>query len=382
VKTIVFAALITAFLAVGGVALTFAFRSPAPSPRVFSPQDFYQEEVAYRTGMVNEANGFIDSAVEPLLGTIASPEKERLGEVLAKVKANLEKLTQVTPREDNTRIVGDTVRLLGESNIPQVQEALGKLADQFVQGLAVRWEPNMGQVEQGRFLYRVRCTTCHGVNGDGSPITPEGLAISPRDFTGKSHRVQKVVFKFNTSDRPDMLALDEDLKKTIREGLPGTPMPGFSNLTPEEVEALVEYVKTFGYVVWKFRQPTRPALQVPPAPEDLLSQRRTDDGRVLFGQRGCVACHGDIEKGGQPLQGLPTDWTRNGESVLVRPRDFAFDPLRRPDPQDVFKTIRLGVKGTPMPANALSDEDTWNLIAYVLHLRQLGQEGKVPARKE
>jgi mono/diheme cytochrome c family protein len=233
---------------------------------------------------------------------------------------------------------------------------------------------------QGRLLYRVRCSTCHGADGTGNPITPEGLAVSPRDFTGMSHIAQKVVFKFNTSDRRDMLALDEDLKETIRNGLPGTPMPGFSTLSDAEIDALLEYVKAFGYVAWKFKQPTQPALQVPPVPADLKAQRRVDAGRALFASRGCAACHGDIEKGGQPIQGLVTEWVKDGMPVPILPRNFAAEPLRKPDPSDIFKTIRLGVKGTPMPANAVSDEETWSLLAYVLHLRELGQAGKAPAK--
>jgi mono/diheme cytochrome c family protein len=380
VKNIVLAALITAFLAVGAVALTFAFRSPAPSPRLFTLQELQQEEIVYRTQVVAEADAFISSTIKPLIEKATPREKERLGVALAKVEANLQKLMNVPPREENNQIVEETVRFLGEVAIPQVQDALNTLADQYVKELEVRWEPNMEKMAQGRLLYRVRCSTCHGADGTGTPITPEGLAVSPRDFTGMSHSAQKVVFKFNTSDRPDMLALDEDLKETIRNGLPGTPMPGFSTLSDAEIEALVEYVKAFGYVAWKFNQPTRPALQTPPVPADLKAQRRVDVGRGLFASRGCGACHGDVEKGGQPIQGLVTEWVKDGTPVPVLPRNFAVDPLRRPNPDDVFKTIRLGVKGTPMPANPVSDEETWSLVAYVLHLRELGQAGKIPGK--
>ncbi len=330
--------------------------------------------------MVSEANEFISSTVKPLLEKTTPDEKARLDGVLARVEANLQKLLEVLPREENNRTVEETVRFLREVDIAQVQTALSELADQYVKQLEVRWEPNMERVAQGRLLYRVTCSTCHGPDGTGRPITPESLAISPRDFTGKSHSGQKVVFKFNTSDRPDMLALDEDLKETIRNGLPGTPMPGFSTLSDAEIDALIEYIKAFGYVAWKFQQPTQPALQTPPVPADLSAQRRVDGGRALFASRGCTACHGDIEKGGQPIQGLVTEWLKEGKPMPVLPRNFASEPLRRPNPDDVFKTIRLGVKGTPMPANPVSDEETWSLVAYVLHLRQLGQEGKAPAK--
>jgi mono/diheme cytochrome c family protein len=380
VKSIVLAALITAFLAVGGVALAFAVRSPAPSPRLFTHQELQREEIVYRTQVVAEADAFISSGIQPLFGQTTPQQRARLEEILARAGANLKKLTAVTPREENNQIVEQTIRLLKDAGIPEARGALAQLADQYVKELEVRWEPDMEKMAQGRLLYRVSCSTCHGADGTGNPITPEGLAVSPRDFTGMSHSARKVVFKFNTSNRPDMLALDEDLKETIRNGLPGSPMPGFSTLNDAQIDALLEYVKAFGYVAWKFNQPTQPALQAPPVPADLKAQRRVDAGKALFASRGCAACHGDIEKGGQPIHGLVTEWLKDGEPVHVMPRNFAVDPLRRPNPDDVFKTIRLGVKGTPMPANPVSDEETWSLVAYVLHLRQLGQQGKPPAK--
>lgn len=248
--------------------------------------------------------------------------------------------------------------------------------------LTVRWKPtNQDSVDRGRFLYNVNCMTCHGVNGDGVSITPEGLPIRPRDFTGKSHITQQIMFKFKSLNKTDPLALDADLKKTIKEGLPGTPMPGFSILSDQEIADLLDYIKTFGYAEWRFEQPTVPALQVPPVPQDLASQPRIDLGRALFTSAGCSACHGAIEQGGRPPVQFPTEWQdEEGKPILVWPRNFALDPLRRPDPQDIFKTVRLGIGGTAMPANLLTDEETWNLIAYVLHLRQLGSEGKVPAQ--
>ncbi len=204
--------------------------------------------------------------------------------------------------------------------------------------LTVRWEPNQEAVERGHFIYNISCMTCHGFNGDGASVTPEGLPIRPRDFTGKSHITQQVMFKFKSLNKTDPLALDEDLKKTIREGLPGTPMPGFSILSDQDIEDLLEYIKTFGYAVWRFKQPTVPALEVPPVPLDLTSQARIDEGRTLFTSRGCIACHGDIEQGGSPPVQFPTEWQdEEGKTILVWPRNFASDPLRRPDPQDISR---------------------------------------------
>ena len=265
---IIIASLLTVLLAAGTVALTFAFRSPDATPKVFSPQEYREEEIAYRTSSAGEE-------------------------------------------------------------------------------LTVRWEPDSAKVERGRLLYGLRCATCHGANGDGNPITPEGLSISPRDFTGKSHRLQKVVFKFNTSDRPDMLALDEDLKKTIREGLPGTPMPGYSTLSDEEIDAFLEYIKTFGYVAWRFNQPTQPALQVPSAPPDLVSQQRIDEGRELFLNRGCVACHGNVEQGGQPLQGLVTEWIQDGQPIPRSAPQLRLGTFEKARPPGYVQDGPAGREGYP-----------------------------------
>jgi mono/diheme cytochrome c family protein len=84
-------------------------------------------------------------------------------------------------------------------------------------------------------LYRRHCAHCHGISGDGRGPTAGILNPYPRDY-------RSGVFKFKstyTASQPT----DEDLRKTIRDGIPSTAMPAFALLPPDEVEALVEYVK-------------------------------------------------------------------------------------------------------------------------------------------
>jgi mono/diheme cytochrome c family protein len=84
-------------------------------------------------------------------------------------------------------------------------------------------------------LYRRHCAHCHGISGDGRGPTAGILNPYPRDY-------RNGVFKFKstyTASQPT----DEDLRKTVRDGIPGTAMPAFTLLPPDEVEALVEYVK-------------------------------------------------------------------------------------------------------------------------------------------
>ena len=379
-KHVLIAFLITLFLLVGGVALTFAFQDPEPSPRIFTMEAAARDELAYRAETTRDAESLISGGIELLMSNAPREEQSAVRPVLAAVRGNLVKLGQITERDENNRLVDESVNALRALNAPSMQAAVYRLADHIDLRLRARWEADMDKVEVGWESYQRNCSTCHGPNGMGDQITPEKLSVFPRDFTGKSHRSRAVVFKFNTSDRPDMLALDADLRKTIKNGLPGTPMPGFSDFSDEEVDALIEYVKTFGYAAWKFNQPTNPGIQVPPVPADLNSPERVDAGRELFVTRACQACHGDVENGGPPLPNQVTDWHKDGELIPIVPRNYAHDPIRRPGAEDMFKTIRLGVKGTPMLANNISDDETWSLIGYILHVKQKGIEGKVPAQ--
>lgn len=84
-------------------------------------------------------------------------------------------------------------------------------------------------------LYRRHCVHCHGISGDGRGPTASILNPYPRDY-------RPGVFKFKstyTSAEPT----NADLTKTLHEGIPGTAMPSFALLPPDEVAALVEYVK-------------------------------------------------------------------------------------------------------------------------------------------
>lgn len=88
-------------------------------------------------------------------------------------------------------------------------------------------------VQQG--LYRQHCVHCHGVTGDGAGPTALFLFPYPRDY-------RQGIFKFKSTKLADK-PTHADLYRILEEGIPDTAMPSFRLLKPDEIEALVEYVK-------------------------------------------------------------------------------------------------------------------------------------------
>jgi mono/diheme cytochrome c family protein len=98
-------------------------------------------------------------------------------------------------------------------------------------------------------------------------------------------------------------------------------------------------------------------VEVPAA--RLRSLEAQERGRALF-RANCVLCHGERGDGhGQRASGFAKP-----------PADFT-DPYwrQRATPRRVFFAVREGVRGTPMPRwDWLSDDEAWDLVAYVLSL--------------
>ena len=81
--------------------------------------------------------------------------------------------------------------------------------------------------ERGRRLFGEHCALCHGVAADGRGARREGMSRPPADLTDP-------VWRERTSARRAYF--------TIREGVPGTAMPAWRSLSPEETWDLVAYV--------------------------------------------------------------------------------------------------------------------------------------------
>ena len=87
----------------------------------------------------------------------------------------------------------------------------------------------------GRSLYMKHCMHCHGSSGDGNGPTAKYLNPKPRDY-------RLGLFKF-TSTVAGSKPSRADLKRIIKEGVPGTYMPSFLLLDDRELEDIIEYIR-------------------------------------------------------------------------------------------------------------------------------------------
>ncbi len=95
--------------------------------------------------------------------------------------------------------------------------------------------PVGGTTGSRRGLYREHCVHCHGISGDGAGPTAAFLNPYPRDYRRGWYK-----FKSTEAATPPTMA---DLHKTLIQGIPGTAMPSFRLLPPDEMDAILEYVK-------------------------------------------------------------------------------------------------------------------------------------------
>ena len=72
-------------------------------------------------------------------------------------------------------------------------------------------------LKSGETIYRKFCVHCHGPQGRGDGAATPYLSPQPRDL-------RSGIFKFHSTQN-NALPVDEDLARTIRQGVPGTAMP-------------------------------------------------------------------------------------------------------------------------------------------------------------
>src|SRR5262245_35563559 len=201
----------------------------------------------------------------------------------------------------------------------------------------------------GRRVYDDNCAICHGPEGNGRGHAAHHFVSAPRDFTAARYKLR--------STGSGQLPTDEDLKRSIVRGLPGTGMVPQDHLSTTEIDAVIAYIKTLSP---KFAASTPASpLPIPPAPPN--SPEAVARGKKAYDKAECYECHGRQARGDGP----------SAKDLKVKPADLTRRPFKGGSaPIDIFRAILTGFDGTPMPSYhlVLDDAELWDLTYYVASL--------------
>lgn len=215
-------------------------------------------------------------------------------------------------------------------------------------------------LKTGKVLYKKECLLCHGAGGKGDGPASPFVYPKPRDFTTGIYKIRSTSF----------LPTDDDLFKSINDGIPGTLMPSFGHLSSQERWALVAYLKSFSE---KFDEAeSLEPITVPDPPA--RTQELVTSGKQLYKDYGCVQCHGPGGKGDGPSAAmLMDDW----EQPII-PYDFTIPGKMKGGSgvKDIYRALAVGIGGTPMPAygevDSKEEQNTYWALAY--YVRSLTEE--------
>ncbi len=240
-----------------------------------------------------------------------------------------------------------------------------------------------GSPSEAGELFARHCAVCHGDTGNGHGRASRHLYPRPRDLrNGRSALVGTI----------NAVPSREDLEKVLVNGMPGTSMPAFPELTQSQRSVLAGEVLRlrregvreqvlralqedegeavdYAEVQHAVEVSTVPGshITVPtrwPGPEKAAALMARGGGS--YRSLGCNKCHGDDGTG----TGGETLFDERGEPVLAR--DLVRDPFKGGrDPQSIYLRLVAGMPGTPHPA--VSNLDEAELIALTEFVRSLEQ---------
>jgi len=202
----------------------------------------------------------------------------------------------------------------------------------------------------GARVYREHCAICHGERGDGRGEAAHHFKTAPRDFTKGRFKIRST-----TGGQPPS---DDDLRRSIVRGLPGTGMLPQDHLSEAELRAVIGYIKTFSP---RFAETPSPrALALPPErPRGADTLAR---GRAVYVKGECAECHGKEARGDGP----------SAKDLTVKPTDLTRRPFKvGPTVGDVVRSLLTGLDGTPMPSyqGVLEDDELWDLAYWIDSLK-------------
>jgi cbb3-type cytochrome c oxidase subunit III len=217
-------------------------------------------------------------------------------------------------------------------------------------------QPAAQSASRGRTVYEAHCARCHGPNGQGDGPAAALLNPRPRNFTTGNYEIRTT----ETGSVPT----DDDLIRSVRQGLFGSAMPGWDKLLSDsDIRDVVDYIKTLSP---RFRtDPPKMVMIGAGTPSSADSVKR---GRTVYEKLKCAACHGTDGRGTDAIRREFEDEQHAPLHSTDLAEPWTFDGGATP--RDIYLRFRTGMSGTPMPsfADAASDKEMWDLANYIVSL--------------
>ncbi len=177
------------------------------------------------------------------------------------------------------------------------------------------------EVERGAALFAQDCAACHGRAGRGDGFVSQVLLRKPKDLAASRLSLRL-------------------LSQVLWDGTPGTAMPSWRSLPPQDLSAVAAYVRSL-------HQPDQAGAAPPKA---------LDRGNQVYVQN-CAPCHGAAGDG------------KGAAAAALLPQPANFN-LKQPDFDYVLRVLTDGIPGTAMPAwkDQISEGDRRALAGFVRSL--------------
>jgi putative heme-binding domain-containing protein len=183
--------------------------------------------------------------------------------------------------------------------------------------------PTRQDLAQGRAVYLSNCSFCHGAGGEGGRGPNIASAATAASRT------------------------DAQLRRVIKQGVPGSQMPAFSYLEETELRQLVAFVRSM---------PARGGTAEKPAGDTMR-------GKALYAKHRCSMCHRIGDEGSV----YGPDLSRIGAG---RPLAYLAESIVEPgkDILPEYRGVKVVTKDGAAVAGVRVNEDT-----FTVQLRDIGQ---------
>ena len=260
---------------------------------------------------------------------------------------------------------------------PQISQAIdSRKIEKLIEGAQspaekkLRIQEKESILRQGKEYYFKLCVHCHGEEGEGDGRASKYLLPQPRELS-------QGVFKFHAT-QTNTLPLDEDIVRTIKQGIPGTAMPAWDDILSDEIiNSIVKFIKTFS-VRFGMEVPGRKiAISMEP-PFDSLSIAY---GKKIYKELRCEKCHGENgSKEGELSKTLKTFRGTNWFVYDLRRKNFY---KAGSSGSAIYRTLATGLDGSPMNAyDYISDFERWHLVHFLQSLHSIKKDETFSAVNE